>query len=150
MFYYEFVHDERKGEVVSGLFIGGLFILLIGMVFCASSGAAAAPEAKAVRIAHLVIKPECLEAFNQAVKEEMRDALAREPGVIALYAVADRTDPARMTFFEMYVDDEAYEEHRKTPHFIKYFETTKDMIAERVLVQAVPVELRDKHNTPPE
>lgn len=26
--------------------------------------------------------------------------------------------------------------------------TTKDMIAERVLLEAVPVELRDKHNTP--
>ena len=54
-----------------------------------------------------------------------------------------------MTFFEMYVDEKAYQTHRATPHFQKYFRTTKDMIADRVLVEAVPVELRDKYNTPP-
>lgn len=126
----------------------GVTILSLCLFAFSALGHAAEPEATAVRIAHLTIKPEHLEAFTLAVKEEMRDALAREPGVIAIYAVADKTDPCKMTFFEMYIDDDAYELHRKTPHFVKYFETTKDMIAERELIQAIPVELRDKHNTP--
>lgn len=33
-------------------------------------------------------------------------------------------------------------------HFQKYFHTTKDMIAERMLLETVLVELRDKHNIP--
>ena len=103
-----------------------------------------AAEPTSVRIARLDIKPECLDAFLIAVREEMATSLRVESGVIALYAVADTQDPTKMTFFEMYVDDAAYERHRNTPHFQKYFQTTKDMIARRVLLEAVPVELRDK------
>ncbi|MDE7066010.1 MAG: antibiotic biosynthesis monooxygenase [Desulfovibrionaceae bacterium] len=107
-----------------------------------------AADATSVRIAHLQIKPEYLEAFTAAVKEEMEAALRVEPGVLAIYAVADKNDPTRLTFIEIYADEDAYRLHRDTPHFRKYFHTTRDMIAERVLLEAVPVELRDKHNTP--
>ena len=58
-----------------------------------------------------------------------------------------QNDPTKLTFIEMYADEDAYQVHRDTPHFQKYFHTTKNMIAERVLLEAVPVELRDKHNT---
>lgn len=112
-----------------------------------------AAETSSVRIARLDIKPGCLEAFLNAVREEMATSLRVEPGVLALYAVADRQDPTKLTFFEMYVDDAAYERHRRTPHFQKYYQTTKDMIARRVLLEAVPVELRDRRAsdaTPPE
>lgn len=124
--------------------------LLAPSVLCFAAGSAHALEAKAVRMAHLHIKQEQLDAFTEAVREEMEASLRVEPGVIAIYAVADKNDPTRLTFFELYVDDAAYEAHRETPHFQKYFHRTKDMIKERVLLEAVPVELRDKGNTPPE
>ena len=104
--------------------------------------------ASSIRIAHLKIREDQLPAFLDSVKEEMEAALRVEPGVIAIYAAADRNDPTKMTFFEMYVDEAAYQTHRNTPHFQKYFNTTRDMITERVLLELVPVELRDKHNTP--
>lgn len=109
------------------------------------SGMAPKPEATTIRIAHLRIKPERMHAFTTAVKEGMEAALRVEPGVVAIYAAADKSDSTRLTFFEMYVDEEAYQLHRNTPHFQKYFHTTKDMITERVLLEAVPVELRDKY-----
>lgn len=115
-----------------------------------SSMASSQREVQSIRIAHLTIKPEELDAFTNAVREEMRDALAKEDKVTAIYAVADKNDPTKLTFFEMYVDDAAYETHRETPHFVKYFNTTKEMISERELIQAIPVELRDKYNTPSE
>ncbi len=126
-----------------------LFVItMVAAMLLGASGKAVAAEAGAVRIAHLRIKPDQLEAFKEAVKEEMRDALSLEPGVLAIYAVADKDDPTKIMFFEMYVNEEAYQVHRETPHFKKYFETTKDMIAERILMDGVPVELRDKLNTP--
>lgn len=111
---------------------------------------AAAAEATAIRMAYLRIKPERLEAFMALAREEMAASLRLEPGVTALYAVADKDDPARLTFFEMYADEQAYEAHRNTPHFQKYFHATKDMIEERILVQAVPAALYDKHTAPAE
>lgn len=107
-----------------------------------------AADVASVRIARLHIKKDRLADFLAAVKEGMEAALRVEPGVVAIYAVADKNDPTKLTFFEMYVDENAYRIHRATPHFQKYFHTTKDMIAKRELMEAVPVELRDKHNTP--
>ncbi len=40
-------------------------------------------------------------------------------------------------------------QHPRAPHFRKYLALTAGMIASRVLVKAVPVELREKFNTPP-
>ncbi len=106
-----------------------------------------AQEAGCVRIARLQIKPGMLEAFTAVVKEEMQASLREEPNVLALYAAADTKDPNALVFFELYVNETACEAHRQTPHFIRYFEATKDMISERVLLEAVPVELQDRHGT---
>ena len=126
-----------------------LFLLVVAIVAlgCCGIQTVEAQDAVTVRIARLRIKSNELQAFTEAVKEEMEAALRLEPGVVAIYAVADKNDPAKLTFFEIYVNEEAYDIHRKTPHFIKYYETTKDMVAERELIEAVPVELRDKRNT---
>lgn len=107
-----------------------------------------AAEAPIVRMAQLQIKPDCLAAFREAVKEEMQDALRLEPGVLAIYAVADKNDPTRLTFFEIYASEDTYQLHRQTPHFKKYLDITKNMVLDKTLIEAVPVELRDKHNTP--
>lgn len=128
--------------------LAGACLLLTALHGAPAAKAADVPEparATTVRIAQLDIKPEFLEAFTASVREGMETALRVEPGVLAIYAVADKQNPAKLTFFEMYVDDDAYERHRNTPHFQKYFHTTKHMIARRLLLEAVPVELRDKH-----
>lgn len=98
-----------------------------------------------IRMARLAIKADQLPAFTAAVTEEMDAAVRLEPGVMALYAVADRHDPARLTFFELYTNEAAYQSHRHTPHFQKYFHITKDMVTRRELSEAVPVLLRDKY-----
>ena len=107
-----------------------------------------AAETPIVRLARLQIKSDQLSAFTEAVKEEMQDALRLEPGVLAIYAVADKNDPTRLTFFEIYASEDTYQLHRQTPHFKKYLDITKNMVLDKTLIEAVPVELRDKHNTP--
>lgn len=101
-----------------------------------------------VRMAFLEINPNQLEVFTIAVKEGMKAALEVEPGVLALYSIADKENPNKLTFIEIYKNEEAYQFHRDTLHFQKYFNTTKDMITSRILTVGVPVELLDKYNTP--
>jgi quinol monooxygenase YgiN len=98
-----------------------------------------------VRIAQLEIDPAKLPAYTAAVREEMDDAVRLEPGVLAIYAVAERSNPSKLHFFEIYTDDEAYASHRETPHFKKYLATTQSMIRERKLIEARPVHLSDKN-----
>lgn len=123
---------------------------LAAFLLCLGAGQGHAVEATSIRVARLSIKPDRLTAFTEAVEKGMEASLRVEAGVAAIYAAADKHNPADMIFFEMYADEDAYRRHRNTPHFQEYFHTTKDMIADRVLEEAVPVELRDRYNTPAE
>ena len=113
--------------------------VLAALIAISGLGTAHAADATSVRIAHLQIKPEHLEAFTTAVKEEMEAALRVEPGVLAIYAVADKNDPTRLTFIEMYADEDAYQIHRDTPHFQKYKQGTLQMVQELELVDSTPL-----------
>ena len=117
--------------------------LLATSVSC-RSGDAERPEAKVVRIAELEIDPAQLDSYLKIVKEEMEASIRVEPGVIAIYAVAHKDDPTRITFFEMYADEAAYLSHREAPHFKSYVESTKDMIKSRKLMEMTPVQLSAK------
>src|SRR5688572_3989417 len=116
------------------------------LIFCVTGCAVTEePRMPVVRIAELEIDPAQLEAYTAAVKEEMEASVRLEPGVLAIYAVAEKDNPTKLRFFEMYADDAAYRAHIASPHFRKYFETTKDMITSRRLIDAVPVQLSAKH-----
>lgn len=102
------------------------------------------PRMPYVRIAELEIDPAQLDTFKSSVKEEMEASVRVEPGVLAIYAVAEKNDPAKLRFFEIYADEAAYRSHRETVHFKKYAETTKNMIKSRKLIETVPIQLSEK------
>ena len=106
--------------------------------------AVAEPRVPVVRIAELQIDPAQLDDYTAVVREEMETSVRVEPGVLAIYAVADKDDPTKLTFFEIYADEAAYDAHRASPHFRKYVELTRDMITSRRLRETVPVQLSAK------
>jgi len=113
-------------------------------VSMAKSSEAAAPPTSVVRIAELKIAPEHLEAYTRAVRKEMEISVRVEPGVLAIYSVAEKADPTSLRFFEIYADETAYQSHIVSPHFREYFETTQHMITSRKLIETVPVQLSAK------
>ena len=102
------------------------------------------PHMPVVRFAELEIDPAQLEAYTAAVKEEMETSVRIEPGVLAIYAVAEKDNPSTLRFFEMYADEAAYRAHIASPHFRKYVEVTKNMITSRRLLDVTPVQLSAK------
>jgi quinol monooxygenase YgiN len=120
---------------------------IVGAVLAISlSGSVIAQEYRGpvVRIAELEIDPAQLESYKAVVKEEMEISVRVEPGVLAIYAVAEKGKPTMIRFFEMYADEAAYNAHRDSPHFRKYVEATKDMIVSRKLIENDPVQLSAK------
>ena len=97
-----------------------------------------------VRIAELEIDPAQLDNYRAAVKEEIEAAVGLEPGVLAIYSVAEKENPTRLRFFEIYASEEAYGSHLESPHFKKYAATTKDMIKAKKLIETTPVQLSSK------
>jgi len=94
-----------------------------------------------VRIAELEIDPAQLEAYKAALREEIDASIRLEPGVLALYAVSLRENPAQIRIFETYADRDAYESHLKTVHFLKYKAGTQHMIKALKLLDTEPIQL---------
>ena len=112
-------------------------ITIMTFVFCGQ--APAQNKNQMVRLAKLVIDSSQLENYNALLKEEIEASVRLEPGVLTLYAVAEKNDPTRITILEIYADTVAYRSHLQTPHFIKYKNGTKDMVKSLELVEADPL-----------
>jgi len=119
--------------------------LLATSVACASMDTSAQQmQSRVVRLAELHIDPSQLEKYKAALREEIEESIRLEPGVLTLYAVSVKGDPAQLRIFEMYADAAAYEAHLQTPHFKKYKTSTQGMVKSLVLVETDPVLLRAK------
>ena len=97
-----------------------------------------------VRVAKIEIDAAQLEPYKAAVKEQIEAAVRLEPGVLALYSVVDKRNPAHVFVFEMYADVDAYKAHLETAHFKKYKATTQNMVKSLKLRDTVPILLGAK------
>jgi quinol monooxygenase YgiN len=113
-------------------------ILFISLML-ATYNVTAQQEKQLVRLAKLVIDPAQLDTYNAMLKEEIQASVKIEPGVLTLYAVAEKKDPTHITILEIYASTDAYQSHLKTPHFLKYKEGTKAMVKSIELVETTPL-----------
>ena len=120
------------------------FSILFIMTITVGSNSFAQDKNLVVRIAKLQIEPAQLENYKAALKEHAETAVRIEPGVITLYAVYEKDNPTHVTVFEIYANKEAYQSHLKTPHFLKYKSTTKEMVKALELIETVPIALESK------
>lgn len=116
-----------------------LFLSAAMLIAAGSPGFAQATKEPYVRVAEIEIDPAKLEAYTTAIKEQVEAALRLEPGVLALYSVADKENPAHVTVFEIYADAAAYKAHLETAHFKNYKITTQDMVKSLKLRETVPI-----------
>ena len=99
----------------------------------------AAPKQPIIRIFELVIKPENLTEFNELGKHNITQSVNVEKGVLAMYVLADKEQSNKLYIVEAYADEAAYQAHRQSPHFQKWLNGAKDMIASRKVVETNPV-----------
>ncbi|MCH4544403.1 antibiotic biosynthesis monooxygenase [Rhizobium changzhiense] len=97
-----------------------------------------------VRMAELEIDPETLEAYRALLTEEIEASVALEDGVLSLSAVSIRENPNRIRILEIYADQDAYEAHLRTPHFLKYKNQTAHMVTSLTLIEVDPIAMRAK------
>ncbi|ARU26567.1 putative quinol monooxygenase [Cellvibrio sp. PSBB006] len=87
-----------------------------------------------VRLSRLEIDPAQLDDYKKALKKEIEDSIRLEPGVLTLYAVFEKNRPNHLTILEIYADQEAYQAHIKSPHFLKYKVGTQAMVKHLELI----------------
>lgn len=107
----------------------------VAMLLMAFNAASAQEQKKMmVRISEIQIDPNHLEQYKAILKEEAEASVRLEPGVIAIFPMAQKENGTEIRILEMYADRQAYEAHLKTPHFQKYKSTTLDMVKSLKLV----------------
>lgn len=92
-----------------------------------------------VRMAVIEVDTTQLDRYNEFLKEEIAASIQKEPGVITLYAIAEKEKPERVTLFETYADSSQYRAHLTTPHFQKYKQGTLQMVKHLELIETQPL-----------
>ena len=92
-----------------------------------------------VHLSKITVDPAQLDAYNAFLKEEIEASMRLEPGVLTLYATAEKDAPHHVTILEIYADRAAYESHLQTPHFQKYKQGTLEMVQQLELVDVTPL-----------
>ncbi|MFC2147767.1 putative quinol monooxygenase [Bacteroidota bacterium] len=92
-----------------------------------------------VQIAELEIDSTQLKTYIEFLQEGILTSVKEEPGVLTLYAMADRDKPNRITVVEIYESQEAYNSHIASPHFLKYKNGTMNMVDSLKLTRTKPI-----------
>ena len=97
-----------------------------------------------VRMAELDIDPQQAASYKALLVEEIEASVDIEPGVLMLHAVSVKGKPEQVRIVEIYADQEAYEAHLKSSHFLKYKTMTSTMVRSLRLIETDPILLRAK------
>lgn len=94
-----------------------------------------------VRISEIEILPQYLDEYKVILKEEAEASVRLEKGVIAIFPMFQKENPNIVRILEMYKDQQAYQSHLKTEHFLKYKTTTVHMVKSLKLVDMDALDL---------
>lgn len=81
-----------------------------------------------IRLSRIEVYPKYLDEYMKMATEVGAISLRTEPGVLTMYAVADKNNPCLITILETYSSQDAYKSHIASPHFQKYKQRTLHMV----------------------
>ena len=77
------------------------------------------------------IKPEHVEDFKRASKDNFTGTRTTEPGNLRWDLLQSEDDPTRFMIYEVYRTKEDFPIHQQTPHFKKYLAEAVPLLASR-------------------
>ena len=77
----------------------------------------------------MTCKPGTEESFKEASLANARESV-KEPGIARFDIMQDSSDPCKFVLVEVFKNDDAPIEHKKTDHYLTWRDTVADMMAE--------------------
>ena len=77
------------------------------------------------------LRPGSLAAFLPLVRENARASVADEPGCRRFDVCEPEGGGDEVFLYELYEDAAAFDAHLRTPHFLRFDEATRDMVASK-------------------
>jgi len=91
------------------------------------------------RIAEIEVNDGYLEAYLAAAHNVGTKSVETEPGVICIFPMQVKEQPNTIRIVEIYRNQEAYQSHLQTPHFLDYKQGTLHMVKSLKLVDTNPL-----------
>ena len=99
-----------------------------------------------VRLSKIEVWPQFLDEYMKYAMEVGEISLRTEPGVLTMYAVAEKENPCKITILETYASKEAYDKHIASAHFRKYKQGTLHMVKSLDLTDQTPLNPANRIN----
>ena len=99
-----------------------------------------------VRLSKIEVWPQFLDEYMKYAMEVGEISLRTEPGVLTMYAVAEKENPCKITILETYASKEAYDKHIASAHFRKYKQGTLHMVKSLELTDQTPLNPANRIN----
>ncbi len=119
--------------------IGFFSLILTEAPLLAQENTLRVTENSIVRLSCIEVDPAQLTEYCRFAEECGRTSMAKEPGVLFMFSMADKRQPNKITILEIYADRAAYESHIKSPHFQKYKQGTIKMVQKLELLDQTPL-----------
>ena len=106
---------------------------------CENAEMSKCENALLVRIAEIEVNDGYLEEYLAAAHNVGTKSVESEPGVICIFPMQVKDSPNTIRILEIYRNDEAYQAHLQTPHFLEYKQGTLHMVKSLQLVATEPL-----------
>ena len=91
------------------------------------------------RIAEIEVNDGYLEEYLAAAHNVGTKSVESEEGVICIFPMQVKDSPNTIRILEIYRNEEAYQAHLQTPHFLEYKQGTLHMVKSLQLVATEPL-----------
>lgn len=108
--------------------------ILVPLMFLLSINMIAQTNNMIVRISEIEIDSLYLQEYTNILQIEAKASVQKEPGVVAIFPMYQKANPIQIRILEIYSNKSAYENHIKSPHFLKYKASTLKMVKSLKLV----------------
>ena len=106
---------------------------------CENAEMSRGENALLVRIAEIEVNEGYLDAYLAAAHNVGTKSVECEPGVICIFPMQVKDSPNTIRILEIYRNEEAYQAHLQTPHFLEYKQGTLHMVKSLQLVAMEPL-----------
>ncbi len=92
-----------------------------------------------VRIAEIEVHDSYLSDYLAAAHNVGTKSVETEPGVICIFPMQVKDQPNIIRIVEIYSDQNSYQAHLQTPHFLEYKQSTLHMVKSLRLIDTSPL-----------
>ena len=92
-----------------------------------------------IRLAVIEVYPEYLQEYLEAASTVGGESVAKEPGVVCIFPMQMKNEPNQIRIIEIYRNQEAYQSHLQTEHFLTYKNGTLHMVKSLDLQEMRPL-----------